>query len=188
MCRDASCTCAWDCSGFAVDFVGVYQHARPQFQQAGTSSVLEQRAKIWVQLRDVLASLPRRNILVVLGDLNTNLQTATGIAGPGTLKPSTPHKDQRELQALLQGFNLCALNTWRHPPAQQATNIGPESNTQIDFVLVRRQHADQLARNSQPISDLNFSPWRSGQRHLMVEASLPFFPGWRKTNAAKQVA
>ena len=169
-----------DCSGFAADFVGVYQHARPQFQQAGTSSVLEQRAKIWVQMRDLLASLPKRNLLVVLGGLNTNLRTARGIAGPGTLKPCAPHKDQRELQALLQEFGLCALNTWSLPAAQQATNIGPDSSTQIDFVLVHRQHADQLARTSRPVSDLNFSPWRSGQRHLMVDATLPFFPGWRK--------
>ena len=119
-------------------------------------------------------------MMVVLGDFNTNLQTARGIAGPGTLRPSTPHKDQRELQTLPQDFSLCALNTWSLPSTQQATNIGPDHSAQIDFILVRRQHADVLARASQPVSELNFSPWRSGQRHLMVEATLPFFPGWRK--------
>ena len=169
-----------DCKDFAFDVIGVYQHARPYMQQKGTSEVLEQRAKIWAQLRNILASLPRRNQLAVLGDMNTNLQSAKGIAGPGTLKPATPHKDQKELQIILQQFQLCALNTW----SKLATNVGSEHDTQIDFILVRRQYADRVARNSCPVPDLNFSPWRSGQRHLLVEATLPFFPGWRKHTPA----
>ena len=173
-----------DCSGFAFDVIGIYQHARPSMQQAGTASILEQRAHVWVQLRDLLSSLPRRNMLAVLGDLNTNLQTATGLAGPATLKPVMPHKDQKELQVILQQFQLCALNTWSGTPLAQATNISPDRNTQIDFILVRRQYADRLARTSSTLPHLDFSPWRCGQRHLLVEATLPFFPGWRKATSA----
>ena len=99
-----------DCKDFAFDVIGVYQHARPYMQQKGTGDILEQRAKIWAQLRNILSSLPKRNQLAVLGDMNTNLQAAKGIAGPGTLKPATPHKDQKELQLILQQFQLCALN------------------------------------------------------------------------------
>ena len=175
-----------DCKDFAFDVIGDYQHARPYMQQKGIGDILEQRAKIWAQLRNILSSLPKRNQLAVLGDMNTNLQAAKGIAGPGTFKPATPHKDQKELQLILQQFQLCALNTWSSAPAKLATNVGSEHDTQIDFILVRRQYADRVSRHSCPVPDLNFSPWRSGQRHLLVEATLPFFPGWRKHTPAIQ--
>ena len=100
------------------------------------------------------------------------------------LSPQHAHSDQSDLQAIMQSFHLCALNTWTGPPSTQVTCKGPNYGVQIDFIFTRAVHADHTARRCAPNTFLDFSPWRGGSRHYMLQASVPKFPGWRKPTGA----
>ena len=59
-----------------------------------------------------------------------------------------------------------------------ARPFGTTTATQIDFIAVRKPHADALAKQAHPIA-LDLSPWRAGPKHAPVKASVPLIAGWR---------
>ena len=138
------------------------------------------RSEVWTELHRLLASLPGRNPLLMMGDFNCNVKSSAGLVGSCVLAPQKRHADQGELQAILQSFQLCALNTWTGSSSQHVTCRGHNFGVQIDFIFTRSVHADQTARLCAPLHFRDFSPWREGTKHYMLGASVPTFPGWRK--------
>ena len=167
-------------SRHALDLVAVYQHVRPNIGSHEDSKTMSTRAELWFSLHRLLASFPQRNPLIMMGDFNCNIKTSSGLAGNHVLAPQKRHADQSELQHIMQAFHLCALNTWTGSSSDQVTCRGHNFGVQIDFIFTRSVHADQVARSCVPLQYINFSPWRDGTRHHMLQASVPTFPGWRK--------
>ena len=168
----------------SLDLVNVYQFARPNTGSHETAKMMAPRAELWKSLQGLLGTLPNRNPLILMGDFNCNVKPSSGLAGTKALAPQNAHADQSDLQAIMQSFHLCALNTWTGSSTSQATCKGSNFGVQIDYIFTRAVHADHTARQCAPCPFIDFSPWRGGSRHYMLQASVPTFPGWRKPTLA----
>ena len=146
----------------------------------GAEITLEQRSRVWNSLSSCLQGLPRRNILLLAGDFNTSLLHEPGVAGGGCLRHDNPPPDSHLLAELSSQQGLCAVNTWcSRKSVDMHTYERGEQRTQIDYIFLRRMHADGLARRIVPTRSLNLTPWRHGARHMALKLSMPVHPGWR---------
>lgn len=111
---------------------------------------MHNREQFWHSLNMVLHSIPNRNFLAVVGDMNTSLpQTskAVGIASylhAGRRVTGPKHSDWRCLHQILTCFDLLALNAWTH-------TLGPtyafhDATSRIDFFCIRRALSDHTAK------------------------------------------
>ena len=177
--------CAWipgrllhvKCEGHSttLDLLCLYQWVRQDKNPAGAEA---KRAQVWTTLERVLQQLPRRNLLVLLGDCNTPVATLPGLVGRGVLKSATREPDEAFL-SLLKNHQLALLNTWSRATARQAaTFVNNSVASQIDFIAVRRTAADAVAKGARPV-DVNLAPWRNGPRHRIVRGTIPWTAGWR---------
>ena len=162
---------------FGIDIITCYQHVissrEPQQKTAA------KREAIWSAVGRHLASLPRRNVLILGGDLNCSARPQAGIAGHCAPPASDYYFDQDELMGLAEANGLCFLNTWQRPrQGSMNTFIAGMANSQIDYVLTRRSQADSFAKGAAPLPSLDFSPWRLGARHCPIRATVPLKPGW----------
>eukprot|EP00439_Symbiodinium_sp_Y106_P064198 s3641_g10.t1 len=74
------------CDGLraSIDIVGVCQWVKQEDKNASTDS---KRLSLWTQLGRLVGKLPRRNLLVLLGDFNTPVAHLPGHVGRGLLVP-----------------------------------------------------------------------------------------------------
>ena len=94
-----------------------------------------QRGKFWMALSRAVGSIPARNVLV-----------------RGLLSHSSRGPD-REFQTILEEHRLCLLNTWgKARPGSSATFRNHNTATQIDFIAVRKPHADARAKQAHPVA------------------------------------
>ena len=116
--------------------------------------MIEQRLQVWQALERCLNRIPVRDSLTVAGDFNTPLQPAPPFVGGVTSPlPCHPPEDMEDLAQLMRTYGLVALNTWRrHPPQAKATTFRfGNTESQIDFLLVRRREATMQAKQAHPI-------------------------------------
>ena len=99
--------------------------------------------------------------------------------GQGVLAPAVVPQDQAAFQALVEQYDLCALNTWRHR-RQAATyrdpcpvEVASGTATQLDYLLLRSHHACEEARLSTACRHVRLASWKHGARHLPVLACIP---------------
>ena len=125
---------------------------------------------MWRHLRVVLDRLPRRNPLILAGDMNTQCSAMQGQVGNVQLHVTRPLDDDADmLMDLIRDFDLCLLNSWvRHAGV---TFSSTDASSHIDHVYTRRQDADARARCAHT-SSLDFFPWREGGKHYPVLADL----------------
>ena len=99
------------------------------------------------------------------------------------LNSGSAHPDSTEFRDIIVEHDLCVLNTWRSGSKHDMlTFMNGDRSSQIDFFMLRRSHADCIARESCPLvgsESLDHSPWRGGGKHLAIACSIPLFPGWR---------
>ena len=158
----------------SLDLFCVYQWVR---NEAYPEHRETQRAQVWNALSRALHTVPASNLLVVGGDFNTGVAPERGLVGKGVHRISSSKQDA-EFAALLQTHKLCALNTWGPARASFcATYVNGQQSSQIDFLLTRRNAADQESRRAKP-TEHNMAPWRHGPRHKPVLASIPWVAGW----------
>ena len=70
-----------------INLVGAYQYVwKPQ-----SPSSLKNRAKFWKQLQNILQQCPSRDITLLLGDFNTDLEPRKGRVGPMNLNQLAPN-------------------------------------------------------------------------------------------------
>ena len=163
---------------FSIDVLCIYQHAADeQYCLHGG------RQKVWVMLARCLAGLPRRNLLLLGGDFNCTPMPQSGHTGPGHCPPEKYRADAPELQDIIRVHDLCLLNTWSSAKHYNMYTFQMgERQVQIDYLITRRLHANNVARQSRPMwggDSLDFSPWRGGAKHMAIQCSLTLFPGWR---------
>ena len=164
-----------------VDVVGVYQWVRHSRTLDGNSA---NRSRLWTSLGRLLASLPKRNVLAVAGDLSTSCNRLDVHVGSGVL--SRPGPMDAELVDVLRTHDLCLLNTWGSArPGLSATFINGQTRTQIDYIATRRTITDPQARMAKPLG-LDLAPWRKGPKHRPVQGSIPLVGPWQMRRQQEQ--
>ena len=144
-----------------LDVIACYQHA---FQP--TKACLQARERWWGLLERVLAGLPTRNCLVMLGDFNSSLRASPRISGTSTFlwqgcsHWGTAHTDHPRLLQILRHFALVALNTWSS--ALGPTYVHGTTASRLDYICVRQMYADGTARRVRYLWD---SPFISQTTH-----------------------
>ena len=89
--------------------------------------------------------------------------------GSAIVEARKPSPDQKEFLGYLQGHGMTLLNTWHAKPAH--TCQSGESQTQIDFIIRREQHADKTAKASKPWHQAPVGKWKANH-HIPVWASV----------------
>ena len=156
-----------------VDLVLCYQHASNTKAEAET---LRKRAHFWQKLASLLSSIPRRHLLLMLGDFNTPLDaTCLDIHGPCV--PEAKHSapaDVPDFTALLKAHQLLALNTHRKDSVgTYKPYLGDDSFTQIDFIFTRGCTADAAAKQAWTLKHFPLQAHLKGFYHLPIRASVP---------------
>ena len=122
-----------DSQGRLLNLLCVYVPAKI----SESKQVYEKRAAVWHALDAVLQALPRRHVLCVAGDFNTDLLQDPPLVGTTYMtrgKVRTAAQDQPLFQDLLRTHGLHALNTWNNQ-GTYADPHGPMSR--VDFLLTR---------------------------------------------------
>ena len=175
-----------------IDLLNVYQYAwntakkELQHQLASPEQVLlQQRQDVWNGLRSWIASIPKRNSLVIAGDMNASLAPARPNVGPGTGSMHWHKKDNHSLQAILQTSGLNAINTWRKAGRQSATFLTHKGEgSQIDYIILRNPcNLSRLQAQTLPLAPIVHP---TGFRHIPVQCYIPW-PSVPK-HAPKRVA
>ena len=128
-----------------IDVIAVYQHAMLHTKQR-----LQQRVSWWNTLDRYLGLLPKRHVLLLLGDFNCRLPTAKGHVGPelfswqGALTTGSTHPDEGQFLDIVRAHGLSALSTWN-------SKLGPtyhhaQNCSRIDHCLTRQINADGVAK------------------------------------------
>ena len=163
-----------------IDLLGVYQHSWNLHHKGlqGTNDekleqLLRNRASVWEALRGWTSSVPARNKLIILGDLNCTLNPASPSVGPGVAGHGRKvHKDAHVFQHLLVSQGLVATNTWG-PSAKAGTFLQPShSSIQLDFLLTRLpSHSRELNATAQHHAPIVHP---TGFRHVPVLGRFDF--------------
>jgi exonuclease III len=151
-----------------IDVVNVYQHVH-------ATDRMESRCQLWHQLSILLDSLPKRNNVIVMGDLNTSLQKRTLSVGLDSYswdngkRRGPTHQDAHMLRNMLDIHSLVALNTWHH-------HLGPtyqfdHRHSRIDYIFCRLHYADATSRNVQYLHDFPLKGL-TGATHVPLLTSL----------------
>ncbi|CAL1143079.1 unnamed protein product [Cladocopium goreaui] len=139
----------------SLDVLACYQHSYQPTQACRVA-----RDRWWTLLERVLAQLPGRNCLALLGDFNCSLGASPRSVGTSTFGwcgkqcSGTVHPDQSRFAQLLRHFALVALNTW-------SARLGPtfvhgSTASRIDFACARQPYADGDARQVKYLWDSPF--------------------------------
>ena len=128
-----------------VDLLGVYQYAwstsasPTDFASSHTSKLLALRSSIWQKLQGWVRSVPARNTMLAMGDVNCTLQPSPPHVGQGVaLHRTSPHADQPIFQSVVQNLGLVALNTWGRRGKEAGTFLQfDQHSVQLDFLLTR---------------------------------------------------
>ena len=144
--------------------------AKKELQQQTSSPeqlLLEQRQVVWNRIRSWIASIPRRNSLVIAGDFNASLEPS------GTGPVHWRKKDNFAIQAIIQTSGLNAVNTWRKAGRQASafyTHRG--EGLQIDYILLRNPcNLSRLTACTLPHSPIVHP---TGFRHIPVQCAIPW--------------
>ena len=152
----------------SIDVINIYQHVHAPDR-------MEKRQELWNHLSTVLDSLPKRNNVILMGDLNTSLQRRTAMVGLDTYawkqerRRGPTHQDGHLLSNLLGIHSFSALNTWHH-------HLGPtyrfdDRHSRIDFICCKHHLADETSRNVQYLHDFPLNG-TSGASHVPLMTSL----------------
>ena len=163
-----------------IDLLNVYQYAwniakkELQNQLASPEQVLlQQRQDVWKGLQSWIASIPKRNSLVIAGDMNASLTSAHPHVGPGTGSMHWHKKDNHSLQAILQTSGLNAVNTWRKAGKQAATFLTHKGEaSQIDYIILRNPcNLSRVQAHTIPLAPIVHP---TGFRHIPVQCYIPW--------------
>lgn len=97
----------------ATDILACYQ-----FVHSGTRACEAQRQTWWTALDRYISALPRRNQLIIIGDLNTSVPHIPHLVGSvqfrwdNTVITGPQHSDAHLLGDIMKQHHLCALTTF----------------------------------------------------------------------------
>ena len=160
--------------------VQFYRHSQPcdvlnfyQHTWKATDHIRRLRTQALDHLTRTIHMIPKRSLMIIGGDFNATCVHSAPHVGRYVMERSQLWAtDQEDLQALILGLNLCALNTFQsqHP---LHTYMWGTQQSQIDYLFVRCDMADGLSRQSYAMHDHPLGAWRGGARHFLVYAQIP---------------
>ena len=161
----------------SLDIVCVYIPSKVSESQS-----TYKKNKSWTLLDRLLDSLPRRNMLYVAGDFNTDLHLAPPFVGVSyDVRPRQRYsaRDQPRFQHMLAQHQLCALNTWR----PEATYRDAQGHTsRVDFILTRVHQA--RGRRIHAFPHVRLASWRASEGHVLLGGYISI-DVWRMAPAAR---
>ena len=159
-----------------IDILAIYQHALSHTSQEEQQELMRKRHRLWNQMDHVLGGFPFRSFVILLGDFNMSFAPLAEVAGFGILagsKVSWLVQERNEVLEMLRARRLVILNSWKKP---EATYEHPNGRSQIDYIIVRKQIADNNARNSGAVA-APIAGWRSsGHRPVVASIKLNWKP------------
>ena len=131
-----------------LHIIATYQHA---WSSEHVQETLAKRAHMWKAIHKVLLTCPPKHQILLLGDFNTDLARIPGRVAseiPATRPCDTIRQDSSELANILNRHDLIALNGQIRWTPTFCGLQGPlkQVATRIDFVFIRRRHADGQSR------------------------------------------
>ncbi|OLP84392.1 LINE-1 retrotransposable element ORF2 protein [Symbiodinium microadriaticum] len=160
--------------------VQFYRHSQPcdvlnfyQHTWKATDHIRRLRTQALDHLTRTIHMIPKRSLMIIGGDFNATCVHSAPHVGRCVMERSQLWAtDQEDLQALILGLHLCALNTFQsqHP---HHTYMWGTQQSQIDYLFVRCDMADGLSRQSYAMHDHPLGAWRGGARHFLVHAQIP---------------
>ena len=156
--------------------INIYQHVWRS--QHTTTQNQAARASVYRAIGLALGACPLRHTCILGGDFNTEVKELAPHVGKALLAKLGNGGDQdgsEGLPELLQAHGLCLLNTWHGK--HKATNITSGAHSQIDFLAVRVQWADRLAKQSAALQECPVGAWKTN-RHFPVVASIKLMSPW----------
>ena len=156
----------------SLDILGLYQHT---WHSRETRQ--HDREKLLGDFQGALHALPRRNLLLVCGDFNTDFVPDPPVVGYSPIRRDSASEDDTYLlQDILKNHDLCAISTWAG--RREYTCVAHSAKCMIDAILLRRMHADPQSRNTRPLRDCPLGMGSEGSSyHLPLVASISKF--WR---------
>ena len=148
-----------------VNSFNIYQHSWTKAPQ-----VMSRRKQIWESLAAGLDVVPMRHSLIVAGDFNSTCQPNTWVCGHNALVPQDLPEDNEDFCNLLEAYGLTACNTWMRRHGAATFEFG-KIQSQLDYILLRRLHADAISRQASVIHDFEVDAHRDGARHFPVHTS-----------------
>ena len=154
----------------SLDLLNAYQYSAND--KPGTAA---RRQQFLQKLQRLIAGLPRRNALILSGDMNTSCEPMPHVSGPYVLPVGEYHKqDYKDFLHICEALSLIILNTWNNPKhGQIATFKFGQLSSQIDYIIVRRPQASNTARRAAVMADYPVAQWREGANHYPVMAYVP---------------
>ena len=145
----------------------MYQTAISHVSGDKQLDLIRQRKKLWTGFDNLLAGLPFRSSIVVLGDFNTTLSALPEVAGHGILPVRSASwlvQERADVMQILRRHRLVALNTWGRP---RCTYHHPNGKSQIDYILIRKQLSDVVAKRCALVAS-PIAAWRSSGHHPLL--------------------
>ena len=151
----------------AFDCINCYNYVYAKDKQS-----MSRRASFWQALARTLDDIPLRNTIMMAGDFNTPHHPHRGYCGHGVLpQKNTEPEDASDFTRILEVYNLCLTNTWQ-TKMNPATFDFQRFQSQIDFIIVRRQLADQLSKQARPLREFLPTVRREGAKHKPIATSI----------------
>ena len=138
-----------------IDVLACYQ-----FMDDRSPTRLRQRQGFWQKLDSYLRLLPKRDQLILLGDLNCGITALTGQVGldtfawQGRRHHSRHHPDTGDLMNILMDHGLVALNTWDSQTGP--TFVHGDHASRFDFIFTRFSHVDSGAKQIKILDSASF--------------------------------
>ena len=163
-----------------LDILCVYQHA---WSNVGSGDVggpsraelhedlLSKRQCIWQTISRWTRSIPKRNTVLIGGDMNASLQEALPHVGAGVHPHKYPHADQPDFQRLVVSLGLVALNTWGRAGKPAGTFLHAQHSVQLDYLFTRLPCHQQSRRTTVMRTAPIVHP--TGMRHVPVCGYIP---------------
>ena len=149
------------------EIFSLYQHAVSPGSAEDKAKLLAKRGEIWRKLDKAVHNTPLRSMLLLGGDFNMSLKPQPPCVGFGVIQGSVAADLEQErllVNDILAKRRLAVLNSWSR---RQPTYEHPTGSTQIDFLVVRQQVADGVAKQSGPITS-GLAGWRHSGHSVLA--------------------
>ncbi|CAE7939773.1 Pol, partial [Symbiodinium necroappetens] len=151
-----------------VDLFNLYQHSLSYHNDDQKKTVMGHRKTLWQHLDKAIAALPFRTSIILMGDFNMVMQPHTKVAGFGIHSGNNVmdlRQERAEVMEMLERHRLTALNTWGR---KTYTYKHPSGNSQIDYVVIRQQHADHGSKGCTTIQ-APVAGWRTSGHEILQD-------------------
>ena len=129
----------------SLDILNIYQHIHSPHR-------MDDRTEVWQQISTVLDTLPRRNTVLLMGDLNTSLLRRSAAVGLDQYamdlgrSRGPQHSDAHLLMNVLTTYSLTALNTWTMDLGPTYQFPSQAQHSRIDYICCRQHMADATSK------------------------------------------